>query len=113
MPMAIVDRRMPIAIVHRRMPIAVLHSTIQSPICSLQSEMLRVYFDHNATTPIDPVVAEAVTRALVDEFGNPSSVHHFGQRAKAVLDDARSGVAELIGAEPVEVVFTSGGTEAD
>ncbi len=74
---------------------------------------MRVYFDHNATTPLDPAVVEAMTRALVENFGNPSSVHHFGQRAKAVMDDARSDVAELIGAEPVEVVFTSGGTEAD
>jgi len=74
---------------------------------------VRAYFDHNATTPPDPQVIEAVARALRDEFGNPSSVHHFGQRAKALLDDARSAVAELIGAEPGEVVFTSGGTEAD
>jgi cysteine desulfurase len=49
---------------------------------------MRVYFDHNATTPLDPGVLEVVTRMLRDEFGNPSSVHHFGQRAKAVLDDA-------------------------
>src|SRR5688500_10630683 len=51
--------------------------------------------------------------ALRDEFGNPSSVHHFGQRAKATLDEARSAVATLIGADPSEVVFTSGGTESD
>jgi cysteine desulfurase len=75
--------------------------------------MPRFYFDHNATTPPDPAVVEAVVRALRDEFGNPSSVHHFGQRAKALLDEARSAVAELIGAEPTEIVFTSGGTEAD
>ena len=75
--------------------------------------MPRVYFDHNATTPTDPAVAEAVIHALQEDFGNPSSVHHFGQRAKAILDEARSAVAELIGAEPAEVVFTSGGTEAD
>ena len=74
---------------------------------------MRIYFDHNATTPVDPTVVEAVTRVLVDSFGNASSVHHFGQQAKAVLDDARSAVAGLIGAEPSEVVFTSGGTEAD
>src|SRR3954451_12268339 len=74
---------------------------------------MRTYFDHNATTPVDPAVAQTVARALEEYFGNPSSVHHFGQRAKAVLDDARSNVAELIGAEPVEIVFTSGGTEAD
>jgi cysteine desulfurase len=73
----------------------------------------RSYFDHNATTPPDPAVVEAVVRALRDDFGNPSSVHHFGQCAKALLDDARSSIAELIGAEPGDVVFTSGGTEAD
>jgi cysteine desulfurase len=54
-----------------------------------------------------------MTRVLEQYFGNPSSVHHFGQRAKALLDDARSAVAALIGAEPSEIVFTSGGTEAD
>jgi cysteine desulfurase len=74
---------------------------------------MRAYFDHNATTPPDPQVREAVMRALTEDFGNPSSVHHFGQRAKALLDEARSSVATLIGAEPAEVVFTSGGTEAD
>ena len=74
---------------------------------------MRIYFDHNATTPVDPTVAKAVVKALEEDFGNASSVHHFGQRAKGVLDDARSSVAALIGAEPSEVVFTSGGTEAD
>lgn len=74
---------------------------------------MRIYFDHNATTPVDPAVLEAVTGALRDHFGNPSSVHHFGQRAKAVLDEARTAVARLLGGEPSEVVFTSGGTEAD
>ncbi|HEY7057468.1 MAG TPA: cysteine desulfurase family protein [Vicinamibacterales bacterium] len=75
--------------------------------------MSRAYFDHNATTPPDPAVVEVVSRALLDDFGNPSSVHHFGQQAKALLDESRSAVAELIGGEPAEVVFTSGGTEAD
>jgi len=74
---------------------------------------MRIYFDHNATSPVDPLVAETVVKALKEDFGNASSVHHFGQRAKALLDDARSSVAALIGAEPSEVVFTSGGTEAD
>jgi cysteine desulfurase len=74
---------------------------------------MRIYFDHNATTPVDPAVVEAVTRTTADEFGNASSVHHFGQRAKAVLDEARSAVADLIGAEPSELAFTSGGTESD
>jgi cysteine desulfurase len=74
---------------------------------------MRIYFDHNATTPVDPAVVEAVARTTATEFGNPSSVHHFGQRAKALLDEARSAVANLIGAEPSELVFTSGGTESD
>jgi cysteine desulfurase len=75
--------------------------------------MSRAYFDYNATTPPAPAVIEAMARALSEDFGNASSVHYFGQRAKALLDEARSGVAELIGAEPAEVVFTSGGTESD
>src|SRR5918994_2052559 len=74
---------------------------------------MRIYFDHNATTPVDPTVVETVSRVLTGSFGNASSVHHFGQQAKAILDDARTAVATLIGAEPSEVVFTSGGTEAD
>jgi cysteine desulfurase len=74
---------------------------------------MRIYFDHNATTPVAPAVAESMTQALVEDFGNASSVHHFGQRAKSRLDDSRSEVARLLHAEPSEVVFTSGGTEAD
>jgi len=74
---------------------------------------MRIYFDHNATTPVDPAVAEAIARVMTEEYGNASSVHHFGQRAKAVLDDARSSVAALLDAEPSEIVFTSGGTESD
>jgi cysteine desulfurase len=79
----------------------------------MMKDPMRIYFDHNATTPVDPAVADAVTRVMTDEFGNASSVHHFGQRAKAVLDDARSAIAGLIGGEPSEIVFTSGGTESD
>src|SRR6267142_1312714 len=74
---------------------------------------MRVYFDYNATTPLAPDVIEAVARASRDTFGNASSVHHFGQQAKATIDDARSAVAALINADPSEIVFTSGGTEAD
>jgi cysteine desulfurase len=72
-----------------------------------------IYLDHNATTPVDPAVADAMDGALRDEFGNPSSVHGWGQRAKARLDAARAAVAGLVGGDPTEVVFTSGGTEAD
>src|SRR5262245_17986313 len=75
--------------------------------------MTRVYMDHNATTPLDPAVADRMTAVLREEFGNPSSVHHFGQRAKGVIDEARSSVAALIGAEPGDVTFTGGGTESD
>ena len=75
--------------------------------------MHRIYLDHNATTPVAPEVADRMAAALREEFGNPSSVHHFGQRAKAAIDEARSAVAALIGGDAGEVVFTSGGTESD
>src|SRR5437870_5622533 len=74
---------------------------------------MRIYFDYNATTPLAPDAAEAVARVTRDVFGNASSVHHFGQQAKATLDDARSAAAALINADASEIVFTSGGTEAD
>jgi cysteine desulfurase len=74
---------------------------------------MRVYFDYNATTPPGPDVVDAVTRTTRDLFGNPSSVHYYGQQAKTALDEARSAVAGLIGADPSEIVFTSGGTESD
>jgi len=74
---------------------------------------VRIYFDYNATSPPAPEVIECVARLMREEPGNASSIHAFGQRAKAVLDDARTAVARLIGAEPGEVIFTSGGTEAD
>jgi cysteine desulfurase len=74
---------------------------------------MRIYLDHNATTPVDSLAAEAMMRALQDLFGNASSVHYYGQQAKAAIDTARSAVAALIGAEPSEIIFTSGGTEAD
>jgi cysteine desulfurase len=74
---------------------------------------MRIYLDHNATTPPSDAVVQRMTATLRDEFGNPSSVHHFGQRAKAIIDEARSAVAGLIGADPGDVVFTGGGTEGD
>ncbi len=74
---------------------------------------MRVYFDYNATTPLSPEAAESVVLATRNLFGNASSVHHFGQQAKAALDDARSAVAALLNGDPSEVVFTSGGTESD
>ncbi len=72
-----------------------------------------MYLDHNATTPLDPAVIETTVAVLRSEFGNASSVHTFGQTAKSRLDVARAAVADLIGGRPQEVVFTSGGTEAD
>jgi cysteine desulfurase len=74
---------------------------------------MRVYFDYNATSPLAPQVLEAVSIATREQFGNASSVHHFGQQAKAAIDDARSSVGSLIGAEPSELVCTAGGTESD
>jgi cysteine desulfurase len=73
----------------------------------------RVYLDHNATTPLAPVVAERMDRAAREVWGNPSSVHHFGQQAKAALDEARSQVAALLGGETSEIILTAGGTESD
>ena len=72
-----------------------------------------VYFDHNATTPLAPEALAAMSRALGEDFGNPSSVHQYGQRAKGLLDDARTAVADLIGADASEIVFTGSGTEGD
>lgn len=73
----------------------------------------RVYLDYNSTTPVDDTVIDAMRVVMNDNYGNPSSVHSFGQRAKASLDKARETVAACLGAEPSEICFTSGGTEAD
>jgi cysteine desulfurase len=75
--------------------------------------MRRVYFDHNATTPLAPEVLEAMTPYLTEEFGNASSIHSVGQRARAGVERARAQVAALLGAREKEIIFTSGGTEAD
>ncbi len=71
------------------------------------------YFDHNATAPLASEVSSAYTAALQDAYGNASSIHHFGQLAKQKLENARRSVATAIGASPKEIVFLSGGTEAD
>ncbi len=75
--------------------------------------MPRVYLDHAATTPVDPEVAEAMARVYRDGPGNPSSIYAEGRAARALVDQAREHVAAAIGASPGEIVFTSGGTEAD
>ena len=75
--------------------------------------MRKVYLDHSATTPIDSRVLEAMLPYLTEKFGNASSVHGFGQEARAAVDRARRQVASLIGARANEIVFTSGGTEAN
>ncbi|HUO60184.1 MAG TPA: cysteine desulfurase family protein [Candidatus Acidoferrales bacterium] len=75
--------------------------------------MLRIYFDNNATTPLLPEVFEAMRPYFIESFGNASSIHRQGQRARAAVEQAREHVAELIGSRPAEVVFTSGGTEGD
>jgi cysteine desulfurase len=80
-------------------------------LCSFK--VVPIYFDHNATTPLHPAVLEAMTRVLSEDFGNASSVHVFGQQAKAHLDAARARLGALIGAEPHDLVWTAGGTEAD
>jgi cysteine desulfurase len=72
-----------------------------------------IYLDYNATTPLDPQVRAAMAPFLDEVFGNPSSVHHVGRRARALLDDARDRVARVLGSKPSEVVFTSGGTESN
>ncbi|MDC3415622.1 cysteine desulfurase family protein [Aquibacillus salsiterrae] len=72
-----------------------------------------IYLDHAATTPIHPEVIKAMIPALEDVYGNPSSVHHFGRRARQFLDEARRIAAKSIGAQEKEIIFTSGGTEAD
>ena len=75
--------------------------------------MKRIYLDHNATTPLRPEVLEAMMPFLQEAYGNPSSIHRFGQEAKKGIEEAREKVAGLIHARPMEIVFTGGGTEAD
>lgn len=72
-----------------------------------------IYFDYNATTPLDPAVRAAMLPFLDQIWGNPSSVHHVGRKARALLDDARDRAAKFLGAKPSEIIFTAGGTEAN
>jgi cysteine desulfurase len=73
----------------------------------------RYYFDHNATTPVSPEVFQAMAPMMTTVYGNASSIHQFGQEARGELDRARRSVAAMLGAKAEEIVFTSGGTEAD
>src|SRR5262245_65626693 len=75
--------------------------------------MARVYLDHNATTPVEPEVLDAMLPYFSADFGNAASIHTHGQRARAAVETAREQVAALLGARPQEIIFTSGGTESD
>jgi cysteine desulfurase len=75
--------------------------------------MRRVYLDHNATTPVAPEVLAAMLPYFSEEYGNASSIHTFGQRARGVVEEARESVAALLGARPAEIMFSSGGTESN
>jgi len=72
-----------------------------------------IYFDYNATTPLDAAVREVMLSSLGEAWGNPSSVHHVGRQARFLLDEARARAAAVLGAKPSEIIFTSGGTEAN
>jgi cysteine desulfurase len=74
---------------------------------------MRIYMDNAATTPMDPRVKKAMDPFFCEQFGNPSSIHNFGQEAKDAIEKARAQVAQVLKAKPEEIIFTSGGTEAD
>src|SRR2546426_3052217 len=95
-------------------PKSVVSVIIICPACIPRPEtMRRVYLDSNATTPMRPEVVAAMMPVFTEHFGNASSIHWFGQHAKSLIDDARLHIAKLINAETAEIVFLSGGTEAD
>src|SRR5262245_8699643 len=77
------------------------------------STVMPVYLDYNATTPLLPEVVEAMLPYLREHFGNPSSEHEVGRRARTIVEESRQQVAALLGCSPDEIVFTSGGTEAN
>ncbi|MGB9601467.1 MAG: aminotransferase class V-fold PLP-dependent enzyme, partial [Limisphaerales bacterium] len=72
-----------------------------------------IYLDYNATTPLDPQVFEAMLPVFSEIFGNPSSIHQIGRRARVLLDEARERAASVLGCKPSEIIFTSGGTESN
>lgn len=75
--------------------------------------MERIYLDRTATSPMHPEVIERMTEVMKSEYGNPSSIHYFGRSARHIVDEARSALANSIGAKANDIIFTSGGTEAD
>jgi cysteine desulfurase len=79
----------------------------------MKTENRNIYLDFNATTYIDPLVVEAMAPYFTDHFGNPSSIHQFGQSARKAMDNSRETLADLLSCDPMEIVFTSGGTEAN
>jgi cysteine desulfurase len=88
-------------------------STFHANSADSNFESIMIYLDHHSTTPVLPEVWEAMLPYLTDNFGNPSSAHAFGRRARQVLEDARERIAQILGAFPDEVIFTSGATEAN
>src|SRR5574339_1039794 len=74
---------------------------------------MRIYLDNAATTPLDPEVFDAMKPFMIDDFGNPSSTHSHGRKVRAAIESARKKIAELLNCTPGEIIFTSGGTEAD
>ena len=73
----------------------------------------RIYVDHAATTPMHPDVIEKMTQTMANNYGNPSSIHSYGREARKIVDEARAGIARSMAAKESEIIFTSGGTEAD
>lgn len=78
-----------------------------------EAVMRKIYMDHNSTTPVHPAVLDAMLSYYKETYGNASSVHAFGREARAAIEEAREKIAEFIGAQPTEIIFTSGGTESD